>query len=197
MLKIEYVWRELLYRAIELNQPNFTITELANRFHLSSSMVSHALLPLRGLNIVKIGKIKSTVVDTERLLYFWATRRNLNKEIIYQTYSKVPVSEREATLPAKVIPTAYSACRLLFQTTPADYDKIYFYSTDLLSIKKRFPQVNNRSPNLLILKPDPFLFLYRQIPLAQIFVDLWNLPVWYAGEFIRAIKLIIKEKIGL
>jgi len=85
MLKIEYVWRELLYRAIELNQPNFTITELANRFHLSSSMVSHALLPLRGLNIVKIGKIKSTVVDTERLLYFWATRRNLNKEIIYQT----------------------------------------------------------------------------------------------------------------
>lgn len=197
MLKIEYVWRELLYRAIEQNQPNFTITELANRFHLSSSMVSHALLPLRELNIVKIGKIKSTVVDTERLLYFWATRRNLNKDIIYQTYSNILVREREVIMPAKVIPTAYSACRLLHQITPADYNKIYFYSPDLTLVKKRFPQINNRPPNLFILKPDPFLPTYLQISLAQIFVDLWNLPDWYANEFVQAIKLIIKEKIGL
>lgn len=56
MLKIEYVWRELLYRAIEQRNPYFSIIQLSNLFKLSTSVVSHAILPLKGLGVVKIAK---------------------------------------------------------------------------------------------------------------------------------------------
>lgn len=83
MLKIEYVWRELLDRVIEKGNPEFTITALAKKFNLSTSVVNHALIPLRDLNIIKISKTSSKVIDWERLLFFWATRRNIKKEIVY------------------------------------------------------------------------------------------------------------------
>jgi len=83
MLKIELIWRELLYRAIDKRQPEFSITELAERFSLSTSVVSHALFPLRELKMVKIEKTSSQITDSEKLLFFWATRRKLEKDIIY------------------------------------------------------------------------------------------------------------------
>ena len=85
MFKIEYIWRDLLDQVIEKKKPEFTITELSKKYSLSTSVVNHALYPLRQLNIVKIGKFSSKVVDWERLLYFWATRRNLKKDIVYFT----------------------------------------------------------------------------------------------------------------
>ncbi|PJC81613.1 hypothetical protein CO007_03740, partial [Candidatus Roizmanbacteria bacterium CG_4_8_14_3_um_filter_36_10] len=98
MLKIEYIWRELLYRSIEESRPDFTITELSKIFNLSTSVVSHALKPLKELGIVKINKKNSKILDAERLLFFWATRRNLKKELIYSTYNPLPVQEREASM---------------------------------------------------------------------------------------------------
>ena len=111
MLKIEYIWRELLYRSIEKKNPYFTLSELGKTFHLSTSVVSHAVSPLRELHLVEIAKIKSKVVDVEKLLFFWATRRNLKKDIIYKTHSHLPVFGQEASMPTDVIPTAYSAFR--------------------------------------------------------------------------------------
>ncbi|PIV38286.1 hypothetical protein COS31_00205 [Candidatus Roizmanbacteria bacterium CG02_land_8_20_14_3_00_36_15] len=199
MLKIEYIWRELLYRSIEESRPDFTITELSKIFNLSTSVVSHALKPLKELGIVKINKKNSKILDAERLLFFWATRRNLKKELIYSTYNPLPVQEREASMPSKVIPTAYSAFRMYFGNPPADYENIYFYAKNLSEVEKRFPKSSKKNQdNLFILKPDPFLKKrYKRIPLAQIFVDLWNLPEWYDKEFSDAILLKIKEKIGL
>ena len=60
MLKIEFLWRELLYRTIEKHQPEFTITELANLFQLSTSVVSYGLLPLKQLGLSV--KLKSAVL---------------------------------------------------------------------------------------------------------------------------------------
>lgn len=196
MLKIEYVWRELLYRAIEESNPYFTITEFAGKFHLSTSVVAHATVPLRDLNIVEIGKIKSKVIDSEKLLFFWATRRNLKDDIIYQTGSPLAVFEREALMPSCVVPTAYSASRFYFNILPSDYEKIYFYADDLEEIKKRFPE-NIQKANIFILKKDPFLALYKNIPMGQVFADLWNLPDWYAKEFQEALLAKIRERIGL
>lgn len=198
MLKIEYIWRELLYRAIEQKNPDFTIIELAKIFKLSTSLVSFALVPLRGLNIVKIGKTKSKIIDAERLLFFWATRRNFNKDIIYQTYCHLPVFERETSMPADVFPTAYSAFHFYFKDSlPAEYENIYFYAERLEEIKKRFPAKPKKEANIFILKVDPYLKKNKKITLAQIFADLWNLPEWYAKDFQEAILLKIKEKIGL
>lgn len=197
MLKIEYVWREILYRGIELKNADFTITELANKFKLSTSVVSHALLPLRELGMVRIGKIKSSLIDAERLLFFWATRRNLKKEIIYQTHSVDNVFEREALMPKNVYPTAYSACRLFYDLDPSDYNNIYFYAENEGEIKERFPPKENEFPNIFVLKSDFFLNTYKVIPKAQVFVDLWNLPEWYAKEFSDKLLLNIKTDLGI
>lgn len=196
MLKIEYVWREILYQGIELKNPGFTITELSNKFKLSTSMVSHALLPLRELGMVKIGKVKSSLIDAERLLFFWATRRNLNKEIIFRTQTSIPVFEREALMPKDVFPTAYSACRLYFDLVPSDYENIYFYADNINYVEKRFPQSSKKFPNIFILKADSYLKIYKTVPKAQIFADLWNLPEWYAKEFADKLLLSIKSDLG-
>lgn len=197
MLKIEYIWRELLYQTIEKKNPYFKISDLSDKFKMSTSVVSHGLYPLRELGIIKVAKKRSQVADVERLLFFWATKRNLSKDIIYTSHSKLPVFEREASLPGEVLPTAYSACRLYFNEISADYDNIYFYSKKVSDVKKRFPEMSKKNPNLFILLQDPFLSIYKRTPIAQVFVDLWNLPEWYAKEFYEAILLKIKGMIGI
>lgn len=197
MLKIEYVWRELLYRAIEQRNPYFSIIQLSNLFKLSTSVVSHAILPLKGLGVVKIAKKRSKIADIERLLLFWATRRNLQKDILYQTYSSLPLLEKESSMPANVFPTAYTAYRFLYDDIPSDYEDSYFYTGDIQPIIKRFPPNSKKSPNIIILRQDPYLPGYKQIPLAQIFADLWNLPDWYAKEFSDALLAKIRERVGL
>ena len=197
MLKIEYIWRELLYRSIEKKSPYFTIIELSRLFNLSTSVVFHAVFPLKGLGIVKIAKKRSKIVDTERLLFFWATRRNLKRDIFYTTHSSLPLYEKESSMPSNVVPTAYTAYRFLYNDTPSDYENIYFYTKDIEAIKRRFPEIRKKDANIFILEQDPYLQRYKQIPLAQIFVDLWSLPEWYAKEFSDALLSKIKEKIGL
>jgi len=195
MLKIEYIWRELLDRVVEKRNPDFTITELAKKYTLSTSVVNHALIPLRNLNIVKINKTSSKVVDWERLLFFWATRRNLKKDIIYSTFANSPVYDREGQMSPEVIPTAFTAFRLYFKKTPADYDHIYFYSDKIGKISKRFPH-SKRPSNIFILKPDPYLLKSKKLSLVQLFVDLWNLPEWYAKDFQEAVLLEIRKRLG-
>ena len=194
MFKIEYIWRELLDRVIEERNPGFTITELAKKYSLSTSVVNHALIPLRNLNIVKINKTSSKVVDWERLLFFWATRRSLKKDIIYSTFSPLPVYDREGLMPPEVIPTGYTAFRYLLNKMPADYDHLYFYSNKIEKIIKRFPK-SKRPPNIFILKPDPYLLESKKLRFAQLFVDLWNQPEWYAREFQLETLTRIREEL--
>ena len=194
MFKIEYVWRELLDRVIEKRNPDFTITELARKFFLSTSVVNHALIPLRDLNIVRVNKTSSKVVDWERLLFFWETRRNLKKDIIYSTFSPLPVYDREGLMPSEVISTGFTSFRYLLNKTPADYDHIYFYSNKIEKITKRFPN-NKRPSNIFILRPDPYLLKSKKLGLAQLFVDLWNLPEWYAREFQLETLTRIREEL--
>lgn len=197
MLKIEYIWRELLYQAIEKNNPDFQISDLSHRFSLSTSVVSHALVPLRNLSIVEIGKLGSKVTDSEKLLYFWATRRNLKKDIVYSTHTSLPIMDIESSMPSNSFPTAYSAIRLYLNESPADYDKTYFYSENSEEIQKRFPHSNNNNHNLFILKPDPYFSIYSKTTLAQIFTDLWNLSDWFAKEYSNLLLNRIKSSIGL
>lgn len=197
MLKIEYIWRELLFRAIEEHNPSFTITGLSQKFNLSTSVVSHALGPLRELNIVVIGKTRSKVTDVERFLLFWATRRNMKKDVIYQTFSSLPVMEIEASLPPDVYPTCYTAYRLYYDNPPADYQKVYCYAKNTDEVKKRFPEIHKHDGNIFILDQDPYLSLYKTTPMAQIFVDLWNMTDWYSKEFSESLLVKIRGRIGL
>jgi len=197
MKKIEFIWREVLASSLEERKNRFSQKALAQKFRLSTSTVFQALKKPRLSGTIKVGSRNFELMDFEKLLFIWATERKLSSEISYQTYCDLPILEIEGLMPAEVIPTAYTAYRFLFQETPADYDQVYFYAENDITVKERFPS-SKKEPNIFILKADPYLSQYQPAPpLAQVFVDLWNLPSWYAKEYQNALLVKIKERLNL
>lgn len=193
MKKIETVWRELLYQAIEKGNRQFTQKGLAEKFNLSTSTIFQALKVPRKMGAVRVTGRFFVLEDPEKLLFHWASVRNLNKDIVLSTRVELPVMEIEGKIPPDAVFGGYSGARQKLTEPPADYDKVYIYSQNLEEIKERF-SFQKGSPNLVVLQPDEFLTNYGQTTtLAQTFVDLWNLPEWYAKEFIGALKKEIDE----
>lgn len=189
MTKKEVIWREILFQAIENKKTGFTQKELAQKYGFSLSTVFNALKTPRSVNAIE-GKRGFRIRDIEKFLHLWATFRNLKKDIIYQTNVQKSVREIEAEMPPSVIFGAYSAFLKKYKEAPADYDKVYVYieEENLKEVKKRFP-FQKGYQNLIILKVDPWLKNFAQLtPDCQTFVDLWNLPEWYAKDFLNALK---------
>ena len=91
-------------------------------------------------------------------------------------------------MPPDIIFGVYSAYRLMYGNTPADYDKVYVYALTGDAVQARFPKRKGPS-NLVVLQADPFLSGYgKTTPPVQTYVDLWNLPDWYAQDFRRALR---------
>ncbi len=186
--KKEIIWREILFQTIEKKVRQFTQKALAEKFGYSLSTIFNALKIPRASGAIEVSGKFFVVRDQEKFLSIWATFRNINKDIIYQTRVEKPVTEIEGTMPSSAIFTAFSAFRLKFNETPADYDKVYVYGADFEEIKKRFPPQKGNA-NLIVLKPDAELKTYgATAPLPQMYVDLWNLSEWYAKDFLNGLK---------
>ncbi len=197
MKKIEEVYKEMLYQAIEKNNYVLKQSELAKKLGFSLSTINLAVKKLEKMNAVRINKMNLNIIDTKKILYLWASIRNLEKDIIYQTRADKPVREIEQTLP-NVIYAAYTAYKFKFKDVPADYSEVYLYANEeeIKEIKKRFPK-NDKNPNLFVLKKNKNTEQHPKTgTIANIFVDLWNLKQWYANEFLKAIekKLIQNEQ---
>jgi len=190
MKKNELIWRHILFEVTERRNLRFQQQKLANSFGISSSTVNAALAPLRRLGTVQVGGRGFEVIDYEKILYHWANHREFEKDITFSLSLKLPLSEIEGLLPPGSLPTAYTAIRERFGEPPADYDKVYCYHASPKIIKERFTSESRSGPpNLFILQADPFLARYdKNLPLAQVFVDLWNLTDWYAKDFIKTTK---------
>ena len=194
MTKKEIIWREILFQAIENKKFEFTQKELSQKYGFSLSTVFNALKIPREANTIE-GKRGLRVQDIEKFLYLWATFRKIKKDIIYQTAVKKGVFEIEGEMPPNVIFAAYSAFLKKYKQVPADYDKVYVYleEKNLKEIKNRFPPQKGYQ-NLIVLKADPWLKNFGKLtPDCQTFVDLWNLPEWYAKDFLNALKEKILE----
>lgn len=188
MSKKEIIWREILFQAIEKRKKQLTQKELAAKLDFSLSTVFNALKIPRQVGAVEVKGRFFTVMNVEKLLSIWGTHRNLEKEIIYKTHADLPTLKIEGEMPSDAIYTAYSGYRLRFKEAPADYDKVFVYAMDLEAIKKRFPPKKGYE-NLIVLQADKFLADYGSWPpLAQVYVDLWNLKEWYAQDFLVALK---------
>lgn len=190
MSKKEIIWREILFQATENKKLEFTQKELAEKFGISTSTVFNALKIPRQSGAIKVGGRKFTVVDLEKFLYIWATRRNLDKETIYRTSAGKNPQEIEGMMPDGAIFSGCGAYAQRYGEAPADYDKIYVYADEEAAkeIKKRFPPKTGYE-NLFVLKSDPCLKKFGNIaPDVQIFADLWNLTDWYSKEFLSALK---------
>ena len=188
MLKKEIIWREILNQFFEKKIRRFTQKELAAKFSFSLSTVFNALRVPRESEAIKVKGRYFEIYDAEKFLNIWATFRNIKKDFIYKTHARGGVKEIEGFVPPGSVFTAYSAYRKKFNEAPADYDRVYIYSENLAEVKKRFPPQKGYE-NLIVLKPDNFLKNFGLIvPLSQLYVDLWNLPEWYAYDFLKALR---------
>jgi len=196
MKKIESVYREILYGAIEEKETSFTQLGLSKKLSISLSIVNLAVKKLESFGAVKIMQRSFKVLDIRKIMFFWASIRNLRKDILFKIRIEIPVREIERIMP-DIIFTAYSAYKLKFKDVPADYSEVYIYADneEAEEIKKRLInfKTSEKNPNFFILKKDQALFSYKSIPNAQLFVDLWNLKEWYSKEFINALE----KRIGI
>ena len=193
MKKIELIYREILYNATEKGKFELTQSELSKKFGLSLSVVNAAVKKLEAIGAVKILPRSFKIVDLKKALYYWASIRNFNKDILFKARVEMPVREIERNMPNLML-TAYSAYKFRFNDVPADYSEVYAYADEgeLELIKKRFgldeKNKSSKNPNLFVLKKDAFIEKYGKIPIVQIFTDLWNLKEWYAQEFVKGFE---------
>ena len=199
MKKIEIIWRELLYQAIENRNRRFTQKELAYKFGFSTSTVFQALKTPRKMGAVRVTGRYFVLEDPEKLLYHWASFRHLWKDVVYSSRVDLPISEIEGRMPPSTVFACFSAARQILNSAPADYDKVFVYLTQktadekeksqlLKEFKNRFPQIKG-SPNLFVLRGDSWLQNYgTKTTLGQTFVDLWNLNDWYAKDFLNNLR---------
>ncbi len=188
MKKTEFVYRELLFQVLEKGVQSFTQKGLSSRLKVSLSNVNHALQPLRRMNAIKVNPRNFSIVNARKILLFWASTRNPGSELVYSTRVEKPVGEIEKKMPSDVVFTAYSGYKFRFDEMPADYSEVYVYASDLEEVKKRFPE-GKRNANLFVLEKDTLMEDYgKTATVGQIFADLWNLPEWYARDFLKELE---------
>lgn len=190
MKKIETIWHDILYSSLEKKQYKYTQKELASKFGYSLSTVNHALKIPASLGAIRKTSKFFILEDFEKLLFYWASVRNLQKDIIYQTYLDYSITELEGLVPAKSVYGGYTAAKKILSEPPADYSKIYFYFPEnkLDYLKERFPP-SLKEANIFVLKLHATMLSYGSITtLPQTFVDIWNLHDWYARDFTKSLE---------
>lgn len=190
MKKIETIWHHIIWSVLEKGVFKFTQKEITEHFGYSSSTVNLAVKQLSLVGAIDLGSKFFVVKDAKKILLYWATHRNIQKNIIYETYVDQPIQEIEGLLPAEVIFGGYTAVKYILKEPPSDYSRIYFYINEekIEEVKKRFPKINNSS-NVIVLKAYPKQSIYgKSTSLPQTFVDIWNMNDWYAKDFLEGLE---------
>ena len=199
MNKGEIVYCKMFFQCLEKKQRTFTQLALAKELSLSLSTVNAAIEPLERIGAITKANMGFRLIDPKKLLFLWASKRNLKKDVVYQTRTEILLSQIEKSMPSNAIYAAYTAYKFRFNDVPADYSEVYVYADEetLKEIKTRFPEKSG-PPNLIVLKSNNGLKQTAEkgvCSVANIFVDLWNLPTWYAKEFLQALEKRIDEVI--
>ncbi|MHA1271105.1 MAG: hypothetical protein ACTSPY_15030 [Candidatus Helarchaeota archaeon] len=198
MKKIERVYRELLSQFFEYKINKFTQKNIATKCNIAISTVNYALNPIQRMNAIEKRLRSFTIINPSKIIIYWASIRNLPKDIIYSTYVSKTIIEIESEIPHESLYTAYSCYKFKYKLVPTDYSEVYIYSKELEKIKNRFPKIKKMKPNLYVLQSDSHLELVSKknlVPDNQLFVDLWNINTWYAEEFLKELRR--KLKIGI
>ncbi|MBU2100784.1 MarR family transcriptional regulator [Candidatus Micrarchaeota archaeon] len=188
MLKSEMVFLEI-FRGAK------TQKEIAEKLCISLSTVNNAVKPLARIGAIEKRNFGFRLIDKEKALAFWASARNLEKDIVYKTRANLPVTEIERLMPSGVVFTAFTAFRLKFREVPADYSEVYVYAKEeeLVELKKRFPKKDGPANIIVLLEPEKFM-TEKIVPNELLFADLWNLKEWYAKEFLNKLKQKMKAE---
>ncbi len=197
MKKIETIWHHLLWSAIEKGEFKHTQKSLANYFGYSLSTVNLAIKKASLIGAVQVSGKFFVTGNPKKLLYFWATHRNIEKDMVYETCADLPVSEIEGLIPPQAIMASYTTAKKILGEAPADYSKVFFYlnENNLETAIKRFPPTQSKNPkNIFVLKSYLKQPKYGQTTsLPQTFVDIWGQADWYAKDFIVSLEEKIDE----
>ena len=120
----------ILDKYIQTKITKYTQIELSRTLKISIGQINKTIKELENIGAIEIKPKSFELIDYKKLLLFWATKRNMTKDIIYKTHSNMTIKEIESTMPNKTIFTAYSGYRQLFNDAPSDYDKVCVYSDD-------------------------------------------------------------------
>lgn len=192
---------EVVYREIAASYAKkvnrFTQLGLSKELSLSLSVINTAVANLERIGAARVELKYFYITDFEKLMMYWATHRNVDKDVVYATRANMPVREIEVSMPDGIAFTAYTAYKLIFRDVPSDYGEVYVYAgTEALDeLKQRFREFEG-IPNLVVLKADRVLernikerkMEKSSVPAVQVFVDLWNINTWMAKEYKDALS---------
>ena len=196
MKKIDRVLREILYRVYERNELFMSQKALAQTCGISMDTVNRLVSKLNRFRAIEKKPLGFRVTEPRKVLTYWATTRNLFSDIVYSTYSLSSVEEIEREMPQGSVFTMFSGYRIRFIETPTHYDEVYVYADQDL-VKRKFPESRVERRNIFVLRPDPHLQRTSRngaAPLAQLYVDLWQLGGSPADRFILELEKKFEAK---
>ena len=201
MLKQEAVIREILCQFL-YNNDIIDQQQISQSLNVSIGLVNKVISRLQGMGAVSKTGRRYSVTSFRKILMFWASLRNSQRDILFSTRVLGSVREIERDLPDGSILTAYTAFNYRFNEAPADYSEIWVYVQDkmIFEFKNRFP-FNTLPSNLFILKGDKLLEENSKryssglniVSIPQLYVDLWNIPSWYSKEYVTLLEKKIME----
>jgi hypothetical protein len=196
MKKINRILCEILYRVYERNEFFMSQKALAQACEASMDAVNRLVKKLNQFRSIEKKPLGFRVTESEKILTYWATTRNLARDITYSTYSANSVSEIEGDMPPGSVFTMFSGYSLRFNETPTYYEEVYVYA-DQDAVKRKFSESRAERRNLFVLRQDPHLERTSKngaAPLAQLYVDLWQLGGSPADRFLLELKKKLKAK---
>lgn len=132
---------------------------------------------LDGFGAIERKPLGFRLIDPRRALTYWAATRELAKDVTYTTFAHIELREMEKQLPRGSILTAFSAFCTTFGSTPAEYNQVFVYA-EADDVQRVFKPTMREKRNLIVLSPDEHLRSLSKdgvAPLAQVYVDLWQL----------------------
>lgn len=199
----EQIWRVVLEKAKDglIEQQ-----EIASLLGVSTSTVYNALVVPRRTGAILVGGRGFQVVDRMKLNVIWAVFRNLWRDVILDVWTDLPPGKTEGLVsPIEGVRfTGPSAFKFAFGFVPSDYDHVLAYADKGLAeeverqarsdisgkVRKNAPRRTRDVTRLTLLEADPRL-PRDQVPLSQVYADLWQLPVWWATEFTKRIEEMV------
>ena len=192
MKKYERVYREILIGVLNKKE-RFTQLELSKKCYVSISSVNKVLKNLSDMGAVEIFPMQFRVLDASKILFYWAAKRNIHKDINQKYHIDMPITEIEKSLPC--ILTGFSGWRFLTKRVPFEYNKVYVYISksekDIFDIWLKDKKITKGQENLFVMFTDDEHLIENSdkkiAPIPQIFVDLYSLSGFEGKYFITDI----------
>lgn len=194
MKKKDRILREILYRVYEKNEYFMTQKSLAQTCAVSLDTANQVIKKLSQFHAIEKKPLAFKVINPQKILLYWASTRNLGGDIVYATYSPNSAEDIESQMPDDAIFTAYSGYRRKFSDPSIVYEEVFVYA-DPEEVKRKFAEKLVRAKNLVVLKQDPDMKRVSSgsvVPLAQLYVDLWQLGTPLAERLILELDQKLK-----